>query len=277
MTDPVLAAVITSAGAIVASVIGIMRERGKRRTAEEDKKKTESAALLTLSTGEMPGAPYSLERKSTVITFDETGSGSRRDRYTGVRVTHPVTNLLIPIDNWIDCPGSKLKAPVVRSDDAALGVRLDGVNHTDGRVRGHVELTGYHSPDSTPVSFEIEVPFEHSFCMTREEVELAYSASEWKTEYASSHAVAPTRTLDVEVRFPESHRSIARPQVVAFFQRGETVVDSETERLKRNLEFHNGTARLAVPAPNSRVRYAIAWMPPSGKQRARTEGASANP
>lgn len=272
MSDTILAALIGALGAALAALIPvIVRERRQRKEAEEgrrkaveERQKTESAALLPLSSGEMPAVAYTMERRSTVITFDDAGDGTRVDRFLGVRSTQSVTNLLIPLDNWVECPGGEVLQPSVRSlDDAALGVRLDGVSWKDGRVRGFAEVTGYHSPDSRPVNFEVTIPFRQSFCTTREDVERAYAGSEWKTEYASTHAIAPTANLDLEVRFPESHRGIAKPQVIVFFQRGETVVGTETERVKSNLEYSNCVARLVVPAPNSRVRYAIAWMPPA--------------
>lgn len=278
MTEGVVVALIGAGAVVIAAVItavfsavGRAREKRLRKVAEAKQRETETAALHpTLPTG-TPEFAFTVDRQITINEFDHSGAGVNTKRLVGIRTKQAITNLVVPYEHWASCPGAKLLEPRIQSDDAALGTTMRNVLRNDGGVRGEVVVNGYHSPESSPVSFDIIQPFEKIYCLTKEEADGAYGDAVWKTEYAAAYAFASTAALELEVRFPSSHSGISRPQVIVFFRGTETVVGSETERLKRSLMYHDGIAHLEVQAPNPKLVYAIAWMPPSAKEQNASE------
>lgn len=99
--------------------------------------------------------------------------------------------------------------------------------------------------------------------MTRDEALEAYKSSSWKQEYYGSIVIAPTETVTLEVRFPDSFKKLSPPpDAVAFVDETHTVHNSETHRIKDSFSFSESVAKMEVRNPVIGLSYAISWMPP---------------
>ena len=266
---PVTSAVITGIFGLLIARVGVMRERVKRTALE--------GAVIASginTTAEQSAFAYTIAQVESICAFNDDGSGTSSKSYRGIRSTQEVTNLLFEFAHHTLGAGGRLGEPVLLNVDAPLGASITDVLRNDGAVRSSVVAVGQYGPHSTPLSFTIRVPCSRCYCMTMEEAAAAYSESKWKAEYAATGSTAPTSSLQLEVRFPPSHREI-KPQVVVFLRgRSEIVVPTETRRLASSLHFKDGVARLEIASPNPRLDYAISWMPPTAKDFARLSAAA---
>lgn len=266
--DPI--ALLGGATALVTGVLGAgsfwsyLKERERRRLAEQQHRETERAVLRTGREGPVAQeAVYTVEKYAVSVVYGDDGHGSITKRWTNVRVKNPVQNLSVPFENWVVCPGGELLAPTVSEDDTSTHtVGLANVMRAAEKVTGSILVSGWLTPE-TAETFEMTNPFNKGYCLTREECETAYSGAPWKKEYASGSVSVPAKMLELEIRFPPSHRGMRRPEVVVFVGGTETVLSNATEQLRDSLTYEDGIARLVVASPAVGVSYAISWMPPS--------------
>lgn len=273
MESDVLVAVITSSVALITGIFGAgsfwsyLKERTRRKEAEDKGRKVEQGFVKAGQEGELLAreTAYSIERHVVLIEFGDDGVGKITKRWVNLKVRKPVQNLTIPFETGIACPGGELletEASEAEGSDIPVNLAADVMRSQD-RMEGSLELVGYLTPESNPLTFEIRHTFRKGYCLTREEVDTAYRQSKWKTEYASGRITATAEVLEIEVKLPPSHSNV-RPTAVAFIG-DENVLTDVSEGLKNALLFRDGVARLLVPHPSLGVEYAIAWMPPSSK------------
>jgi len=263
LADPkVIAAAITLGGTVWKAVY----ETRRRKAAERSSKTTTEAVERYSRTTSI----YTVERYESIVTFDESGSGTLERRCQGIRVTQKVQELELPYGFGLAGPKATVGDPSLREiSGSSSSFRLvrDDARSTSQAVHATIIAHDFLTPDTPPAGYVVTQPFSFGYLMTREEVEAAYDGTGWDAEYASiAVPVADCKQLTISVVFPASHRSLTPPPYGVVFEAKQEMLNDEQSTLYRNkVAYVGGIATLEVDRPKLGLRYAITWRSPRGK------------
>jgi len=208
-----------------------------------------------------------LESLTVESRFNDEGSGEEVRRWVNLRATETHINLSIPYAFVVARPKGRAASPRVAEllnpkSDLPARFRPEKTGpRKPHRADGHIEIPGRLTKDTRFVGFEIRQGFERAFCMTRDELAVAYADDKWKTEYVAAEVIAPTDILEISVTLPWREGVSAEP--IVFVGHDETTQDPETDRIRDSFTFDGTVAVLRVEKPLRGLHYAVSWMPPS--------------
>lgn len=247
----VIAAIL---GVAIGFVFGHMASRRSARTASD-------LALASAA----PPALYRVDTLAIALEFDETGSGLFVRTESGIEPISDLQEVVVPY-RFATTPQGHLDEPVVRSLTPNIAASWRPAKKDATSTEGTLLLTGPLVANVRSAGYEVTQRFTRGFFMTKEETIAAYKGSPMVREYLGVAAYVPTRFLQFTVRFPESHHRLSEgPTALAFVGETEFENETETRRLKPLLQVEPGRATLRLENPRRGVRYAIAWLAPSGQ------------
>lgn len=264
MDVPIYAAIITTAGGLVAAVIAGLFAVKVARQKKEAQDQTVATEKMAEEIGER--FPYEIGEFEGITTFRDDGTGEHVRRWVNLKTSLTITNLRIPCKFQLS-PGAKTSKPTAEPlPGSQLPVHFETTAQTENTMEGFIVLEGLFAPDSGYVGFRVTQPFANAFCLTKEAALEAYRNSAWQTEYATSGIISPAKVLRRSVNFPESHRNLTPPPKAIVFLGDDEVVDqAETARVKPGLTALETSATLVVNDPKVGRRYGISWMPPQAR------------
>jgi hypothetical protein len=258
MDTTTAAALITAVASIVAATvsafIGFRSAKAVKLKSVESLARLESAGLMANDYA------YSLARLRASLEFDDAGIAVLTRRYSGLRSRFTITNFTLPFS--FRAAGGDQEPPTVSSLTASHDARFEVSRRDETSTNGVIVFPGTLAPHDA-LDFEVTSKIVNAFALTREAARSSYKRDEWRAEYFAISLPAPTDLLELEVRFPQSHRDLKPPpSVVVFTGASEIVNADEISRIRTALVLDRAVARLTVKNPKLGLKYAISWMPP---------------
>ncbi|HEX8141541.1 MAG TPA: toll/interleukin-1 receptor domain-containing protein [Pyrinomonadaceae bacterium] len=182
--------------------------------------------------------------------------------YEGIKVTSNITIISINGEIMTDTPGSRfIKFPtLIKPANIKRRLTLTRTIAKPARCDFQVKIQGALKRDDSKLSYGYESILSKSFCMTKEEVEIAYKNEPFKYEYFSAEPEIPTGRMVIEVKFPDGFNVEPYPGV--FFERFGFLNESELQRTQSGFHKTRRRARFVIQEPLIGFNYLIYWLPP---------------
>lgn len=223
-----------------------------------------STSDLAIATS-IPPFLYTVDRIDAALSFDEHGDGLFVRKETGIRPAFDLAEIVVPFRFGV-VEGGSLQPPELASLSHSPEWRFS--TKTPTSFSGVAVLKGPFPAGQLVSGYELRQPFKKAFYTSKEETLEAYKDETIKREYVGVATYVPTGTLRCEVTFPPSHRALSDgPDGYAFVGDTEFINETETARLKVEVVEADRLA-FTVEHPRPGIRYAIAWLGPTGKKAA---------
>lgn len=211
-------------------------------------------------------APYQIKTWRTVLKLDAQGCGEMTRECDGIIAPQNVDVLRIPFKAWVQQGDLEERQPrITPLATSAVDPEWQLRKDAGSSVEGWIWFRDLRTHSGETLGFRAIQKMGQAFCASKEELDAAYTDSDFKREYFASTAVVPVDELEIQVEFPANFDQVQKKASPAvFYGSSEELYWGELDRIKESKSFttSKGVATLRILKPVRGHQYAVAWEPP---------------